>query len=499
MTRRPPPAFDELCKLSRETHFLDRTISLASWDQETNLPPAGVAFRAKQLAYLSGKHHALFTAPRVGEWIAECEAADLSPSGQAAPNVREWRYHYDRAAKLPQRLVEEFEETKAIAQAAWAEARQDSDFPAFQPHLEKILKLRVEMAQAWGFANHPYDALLENYERGTSTAEIEQLFDALQPDLVRLVGEATTGEPRVASDLLDGKYTVGRQKALNAKVAEGIGFDFRAGRIDTAVHPFCTTLGPRDIRLTTRYNTKNFTSSLYGVLHEAGHGMYEQGLPSGDRLASLPISRAISLGIHESQSRLWENHVGRSKSFWKRWLPVAREHFPALDGIKPGAMTQAVNQARRSFIRVEADEVTYDLHIILRFRVEKALVDGSLAVGDIPSYWNDLFKDLFGMKVKTDREGCLQDVHWSFGLFGYFPTYSLGNINAAQLFHCALQESAIAEELDRGCYEALLDWLREKIHRHGSRYLPDDLIKRATGERPQARYLLEHLRTRYLG
>lgn len=500
MSRRssPPPAFEELCRLSRELDLLEKTVSLASWDQETNLPPAGVAFRAKQLAYLSGKHHALFTSPQVGEWISACEAASLSPSGEPALNVREWRHHYDRAVKLPQKLVEVFEETKAIAQPAWAQARAESDFSQFQPHLEKIVALRLEMAQAWGFEQHPYDALLESYERGARTSDIETLFDALQPDLVALVAEATSGKPRITPGILEGKCPVRRQQAFNHLVSEGIGFNFHAGRIDTAVHPFCTTLGPRDVRLTTRYNRKDFTSSLYGVLHETGHGLYEQGLPTGERQAALPLSRAVSLGIHESQSRLWENHVGRSKAFWRRWLPEARKHFPHLQDLKPSQVTLAVNQAKRSYIRVEADEVTYDLHIILRFRLEKALVEGSLAVADIPARWNEWFEELFGFPVKEDRDGCLQDVHWSFGLIGYFPTYSLGNINAAQLFHHANQDPAVAEALETGAYEALLDWLRERIHRHGSRYLPDALIKKATGELPQARYLLQHLRDRYL-
>ena len=499
MSRRSSAGYEELCKLSREVFLLDNTVSLAGWDQETNLPPAGVPFRAKQLAYLSGKRHALFTESRVGEWIAECEAAKLAPSSQAALNVREWRYHYDRATKLPQKLVEEFEETKALAQAAWVKARADSDFTAFQPHLEKVVGLRLEMAKAWGYENHPYDALLEEYERGSNTAKVERLFDALQPELVKLVSEATDGKPRVDPDLLLGKYPISRQKSFNSLVARGIGFDFDAGRIDTAVHPFCSTLGPRDVRLTTRYSKKDFTSSLYSVLHEAGHGMYEQGLPSGEDHASLPLSRAVSLGIHESQSRLWENHVGRSRSFWKRWLPEARNLFPHLVDLKPGKIALAVNQAKRSFIRVEADEVTYDLHIILRFRVEKALVEGSLAVKDIPAFWNTLFEDLFGLQVKKDSEGCLQDVHWSFGLIGYFPTYSLGNINAAQLFHHACSDSAVADDLEKGSYDALLDWLRKRVHQHGSRYLPEDLMKKATGEPPQARYLLDHLRSRYLG
>jgi len=498
MSRSLPAAYEELRDLSREAHLLETTASLLSWDQETNLPPAGVEFRAKQLAYLGGKHHALLTDPKVGDWIAECEAAGLSKTSLAGLNVREWRYHFDRASRLPRVLVEEFEETKALAHAAWAEARRKSNFSDFEIHLEKILALRLQMAEAWGYADHPYDALLETYERGARTAQLEALFDELEPDLVSLVGEATSQKPRVEADLLKGKYPEPKQRAFNQTVAGDLGFDFSAGRVDTAVHPFCTSLGPRDVRLTTRYDRKNFTSSLYGVLHEAGHGMYEQGLPHNEDRASLPLSRAVSLGIHESQSRLWENHVGRSRPFWKRWLPVARKSFPRLEKVKPKQITYAVNRAERSFIRVEADEVTYDLHMLLRFRLEKALVEGSLSVSDLPGAWNELFAELFGIKVKQDRDGCLQDVHWSFGLIGYFPTYSLGNINAAQLFSHASRDPAVSDDLARARYESLLSWLRDRIHRHGSRYLPNDLLRKATGEPPQARYLLEHLRDRYL-
>jgi len=288
------------------------------------------------------------------------------------------------------------------------------------------------------------------------------------------------------------------QQAFNREVAEAVGFDFRAGRIDTAVHPFCTTLGPRDVRLTTRYSENDFTSSLYGVLHEAGHGMYEQGLPFDPELPSLPMAAAVSLGIHESQSRLWENHVGRSLTFWKRWLPEARRHFPHLAGVKTKDAAQAVNTARRSHIRVEADEVTYDLHVLLRYRLEKALVSGDLAAADLPAAWNEQFRALLGIPVTSDRDGCLQDVHWSFGLIGYFPTYSLGNINAAQLMQAARKEAAVADDLEKGRFGSLLHWLRERIHRHGTRYQPDHLIELATGEPPHPRHLLRHLRERYL-
>ncbi len=497
MTDELPAAYAKLAKMAEEAYLIENTASLVSWDQETYLPKEGVAFRAKQSAYLSGKNHQLMTSKRVGDWIEECEAADLIRTSDEAVNVREWRYQFDREAKLPKKLVEEFEETCGLAHAAWIEAREKSDFSKFEPFLQKVLNLRLEQAECWGYEDEPYDALLEKYERGAKTRQISKLFDELQPDLIDLVEEATSGRSRVPKDMLAGRYSEAKQKELNQLVADDIGFDFSAGRIDTAVHPFCTTLGPRDVRLTTRYDENDFTSSLYGVLHEAGHGMYEQGLPGGE-LAALPIARAVSLGIHESQSRLWENHVGRSYAFWKKWLPAAKKLFPKLEKVTPKKMTQAVNQAQKSFIRVEADEVTYDLHILLRFRLERALVSKELSVSDLPGAWNEMFEELFGLKVPDDAHGCLQDVHWSFGLIGYFPTYSLGNINAAQLFRRALIDATISDDLEKGECASLREWLGEKIHSQGKRHLPPDLIKNATGEKPQAHYLLEHLRERYL-
>jgi carboxypeptidase Taq len=492
-----PLPYRKLRQRTEEAYLLSTASSLLQWDQETGMPSAAADFRSSQIAHLQGKVHGLMTAKAVDEWIAECEAHPFAPDSPEAINTREWRAEFDRSAKIPRKLVEEFARVRSLAQGAWQEARQKSDFPQFQPHLESILGITLQMAKCWGYKHHPYDALLEGYERGATVAQLDALFDRLQPDLVELVGAATASD-RKDSRCLQAEAPIAAQQAFNQEVAAGIGFDFQAGRIDTAVHPFCTTLGPRDIRLTTRYAEGDFTSSLFGVLHEAGHGMYEQGLPYDPAYPSLPRARAVSLGIHESQSRLWENHVGRGKAFWKRWLPEARRHFPHLADVKAKQAAHAVNNARRSFIRVEADEVTYDLHIILRYRLEKALVSGDLKVADLPAAWNEMFHQLFGLKVKSDRDGCLQDVHWSFGLIGYFPTYSLGNINAAQLFQTAIKDSTIATDLDEGRYESLLAWLRENVHSHGTHHLPADLIRRATGERPRPEYLLAHLRDRYL-
>ncbi|MCB1076397.1 MAG: carboxypeptidase M32 [Verrucomicrobiae bacterium] len=491
-----PDAYSKLIDLSRELQLLQDTEALLSWDQETQMPRDGVAWRAEQMAWLGGEIHRRFTRPEVGDWIATCEGAGHADDSDEDANVREWRHAYDRATKVPAELVEDFEKTRAIAKSAWAEARKASDFAAFSPHLEKLIDLSRRKADCWGYQTWTYDALLDEFERGANTGRLEALFDGLRPALVAIAAEAFEREP-FDSKKLEGHYPVAQQQAFNREVAEAVGFDFHAGRIDTAVHPFCTGLGPRDTRLTTRYDESDFRSSLFGVLHEAGHGMYDQGL-RGD-CHGQPIAKAVSLGVHESQSRLWENHVGRSLAFWERWLPRAAAHFPHLAERTPEELYRAVNQAERSHIRVEADEVTYDLHIMLRFEMETAIFNGDLAIADIPSEWNRRFRDLVGLEVKHDAEGCLQDIHWSLGIFGYFPTYSLGNLNASHLMAAAFrQQPGIEAQLGAGDYSGLLGWMREKIHRPGSRYLPDDLIARAAGSPATPEAHLTHLRQRYL-
>ncbi|MCP5540021.1 MAG: carboxypeptidase M32 [Akkermansiaceae bacterium] len=490
-------AYQKLLELNRQLQLLRDAEAVLSWDQETQMPRAGVEWRAEQMAFLGGEIHRRATAPEVGDWIAACEAGACNPESGECANIREWRHDYDRATRLPTSLVEEFEKTRAIAKSAWAEARAKSDFGAFAPHLERLVALSRRKIECWGHDACPYDALLDEFERGERSSELRQLFGGLRKDLVALVEEALEREPFDDSRIAGQNYPVADQARFNHEVAEAIGFDFAAGRIDTAVHPFCTGVGPRDTRLTTRYDETDFRSSLFGVLHEAGHGLYDQGLP--EDLHSQPVGRAVSLGVHESQSRLWENHVGRGRAFWEHWLPRAAEIFPHLAKVTPEEMFRSVNQARRSHIRVEADEVTYDLHIMLRFEIETAIFDGDLAVADIPGEWNRRFEDFLGLKVERDADGCLQDIHWSLGIFGYFPTYSLGNLNASHLFAAALgRKPGIETLLARGDYSGLLGWMREHIHRPGSRWLPRDLIARAAGSPATPDAHLAHLRERYL-
>lgn len=485
--------YDALRKRSETVANLQSTLALLGWDQETNLPARAGDYRAEQIAQLSAMAHAMWVAPETGEWLAACEAGGLPEGSVERANVREWRRQYDRSAKLPERLVRELSRECSLSQQAWIAARKASDFSLFAPHLGRVVALVREVADHIGYERQPYDALLDEYEPGQDTAATGELFDALGPRLAELVIEGEEMSKSRPGHLPDGPYPVDAQRAFNIEVAKAFGFDFEAGRLDTAPHPFCSGLGPRDTRLTTRYDESDFTNALYCVLHETGHGLYEQGLDAA--AYGTPAGMASSLGIHESQSRLWENHVARSPAFWAYWLPRAARHFPVLRDAAADALTDRVNRCRRSFIRVDADELSYDLHIILRFRIETAVINERLPVADIPAVWNDEFKRLFSLDVPDDARGCLQDIHWSHGAFGYFPTYTLGNLNAAQLMHTARRAIGdLDASLAAGEYAPLLDWLRDRIHRHGRSLPPRELMRAATGSDLSPDFHLAHLR-----
>jgi carboxypeptidase Taq len=481
---------------ARELAVIHSSAAVIGWDQETYLPPAAAKFRADQLAWLSSRAHELATSEAWKSDLEAAEATDASTDFKLTANLRELRREFDRATKLPVELVARDSIASSLAKHAWADARERSDFSSFAPHLETLLGIAREKAELWGYTNEPYDALLEGFERGTSTAAVANLFDAIRPAVRETAARAVENSAAHAPRLPAGPYPVAAQQRFNARIAEAIGFDFQAGRIDTTTHPFCTTLGPRDVRLTTRYMESDFTSSLFGVLHEAGHGLYEQGLPAED--FGLPSGGAVSLGIHESQSRLWENHVGRSRTFWEQWYPAAQESFPQLAGFPLEKFLRYLWRAEFSPIRVEADEATYDLHILLRFELERRMVSGSLKVAAVPAAWNELFRDLFGFAPKDDRHGCLQDIHWSMGGLGYFATYTLGNINSAQLFAAARKDPSVAAAVDRADYLPLLGWLRKSVHAHGATLDPAELIRQATGSRPTTDAYLVHLKSRYL-
>ncbi|GAB4240634.1 MAG: carboxypeptidase M32 [Candidatus Methylacidiphilales bacterium] len=489
--------YEQLLQRTREIALLSTTSSLLSWDQETRLPPEAAPYRAEQLAHLSGLIHRLATSDEIRRCLESCEADLPAPGTLAWTNITRLRRRFDRAVKLPPDLVESFARASSHAHHAWVHAKEQSRFDLFAPHLQTLLDLTRQKADCWGYADHPYDALLEGYEPGMTTRMAQAILDHLASHQASLLAEVASRFSNIPDHSLAGHYPISDQQRFNAEVATAFGFNLCAGRIDTAPHPFCTTLGPRDIRLTTRYRSDDFTYSLYSVIHEVGHGLYEQGLPAEH--FGLPAGEAASLGLHESQSRLWENKVARTLTFWDHWFPRAAVIFPDLAHRRPEDVARHLLRVQPSLIRTEADEVSYDLHIILRFQIELGLLSGEFAVRDVPSVWNEKVKNLLGLEVPDDAHGCLQDIHWSMGGFGYFPTYTFGNLASAQLYEAAIAAvPSIPNDLAHGQYDTLLGWMREHVHAHGERWTTPELVRQVTGQELSPEPQLRYLRAKYL-
>lgn len=469
------------------------------------MPPKAAAFRAEELSLLARLVHRRLTDPRIAE-LLDRAAEDPATAGDpaAAADLREIRRDHERAVRLPESLVAESSEAASTAMEAWKDARARSDFGAFRPHLERLLGLARRKAECWGFSadGEPYDALLDEYEPGMTARQVERLFHPLRDALTPLLREIEDA-PRRPSEAVHGiRVPVAAQKAFHLEVARALGYDLDAGRLDVSTHPFTEGAAPGDTRITTRFADTGFADALGSTIHEVGHALYEQGLPK-DRHHGLPRAEAAGLGIHESQSRMWENQVGRSRAFWTWALPLARRHFGgALDGVELDEVHGAMNVVRPGLIRVEADEVTYNLHILLRFDLERALVRGDLAVADLPAAWNDRLRSDLGVDVPDDRRGCLQDIHWSMGAIGYFPTYTLGNLHAAQMWTSIRAAiPTLDDDLAAGRFEGLLGWLRENVHAHGRRFRAPELCERITGKplswEPLVGYLEGKLRPLY--
>ena len=492
-------AYDELIRRTKEAVLLGSCASLLGWDERTYMPRGGGAHRAEQLALLAGMVHERATAPEIGELLAQVEGSGLTgePRSVTETNVREIRRGYDRMVRLPRSLVEELARVTTLAQQAWTDARAKSDFGMFRPHLEKVVDLKRQEAAALGTGGTAYDALLDDYEPGETTENLNRVFGALRKELVELVGAIGNSGRKPDLSILTRDFPVDRQEAFGKAAAAAIGFDFGNGRLDVTTHPFCCDIGPGDVRITTRYDRNAFGEALFGILHEAGHGIYEQGLDA-DHFGT-PMGMSVSLGIHESQSRMWENFVGRSRAFWTHFFPRAQKAFPeALGHTAVGDFCFAVNHVAPSFIRVEADEATYNLHVMLRFELEQALLEGDLPAADVPGVWNETFARYLGLTPPDDAQGCLQDIHWSGGLIGYFPTYALGNLYAAQFFEQARADLGdVDAQFAAGEFRPLKTWLTEKIYRQGQRYRAGELVQVVTGQPLSHRPLMDHLKAKY--
>jgi len=487
---------EQLKELLGEVSDIGRAAAVLGWDQQVNMPPGGAAARGQQLATLGKIAQEKFISDEVGRLIEDLkvEFAGADPASDEAAMVRVAARNYDKARRVPPEFVAEQAVVSSKAFEAWVEARGKSDFSIFQPHLEKVVELVKKYVSFFPPADHPYDTLLDDYEPGMKTAEVKAIFDALRPKQVELI-KAITSSKQVKDDFLHKKYNEKKVMDFGVDVITKYGYDWKRGRQDKAPHPFETTFSIGDVRITTRFEADNPPASLFSTMHESGHAMYEQGInPAYERT---PLMGGTSLAVHESQSRMWENLVGRSLPFWEHFFPAFKKAFPSqLDGVGVKAFYKAINKVEPSLIRVNADEATYNLHIMLRLELEIAMVEGKIAIKDLPEIWNTKMQEYLGVTPPNDAKGVLQDIHWSGGMIGYFSTYALGNLISAQLWEKINKDiKNLDDHIRKGDFNQLLGWLRTNIHQHGHKYDPQVLVENVTGSKitpePYVRYLTE--------
>jgi carboxypeptidase Taq len=476
-----------------------RAAALLNWDQQTQMPPAGAEARAQQLGTLSKIAHQMHVAEETGRLI-EAAAADVDGAdydSDEAAFVRVAKRDYEQATRLPPEFVAEFSRVTALAHEVWAKARAENKFEDFRPSLEKIFDLARQAAEYLGYTDHIYDALLDQFEPGMKTAQVRAIFDELKEDLVPLVHAISERLDAVDDAILHQGFDEDKQRDFTYEVIQKFGYDFNRGRVDRTVHPFATNFSINDVRITTRYDRAFLNPALFGTLHETGHALYELGVDPA--LERTPLADGSSLGVHESQSRLWENLVGRSRGFWKHFYPKLQQVFPAqLGDVSLDTFYSAINKVQPSLVRVEADEVTYNLHIMLRFELEQEILEGKVKIAELPEVWNARMQEYLGVTPPSDALGVLQDVHWSGGLIGYFATYALGNLMSVQLWDKALADAPdIPSQIERGEFAVLREWLRQNVHRHGRKYMPDELMRRITGEGIQSRSYMRYLKRKY--
>ncbi len=470
-------------------------LALMQWDQETYLPSKGANFRAQQVATLSEMAHELASSDKFGLLLDSLQNnAELS--GMETKNISLSQEDYIKQKKYKAAFVRKMSEAVSKSFNAWNMAKKENRFSLFKNELAELVELKKEETQILGYIEHPYDALMNEFEKGCTVKLMDKIFGNMLPSLRSILDKIQHSNPTEDSFLFQ-KFDKKRQWEFGLQIIAELGFDFEAGRQDLSSHPFSTSFNKNDVRITTRIDENDFSSMLFSCIHETGHALYEQGLPESEY--GLPSGEFTSLGIHESQSRLWENHVGRSRSFWKFHFPLVRGKFPKVfNGIKEEFFYKAVNKVKPSLIRTEADEVTYHFHVMIRYEIEKMLIAGELKTEDIPACWNEKYKHWLNVNVPDDQSGCLQDVHWSHGSFGYFPTYSLGSFYAAQFFVNAKKTvGRLEEKMSKGETIELLQWLRQRIHSYGRIYTSEEICKMATGETLDVRYFLAYLLDKY--
>jgi len=477
---------------------LNMSASLLGWDQQTYMPRNGALERSEQLATLSKLAHMKSTSQEFGKALDELlvYARTIDPDSDDARLIRRAKIDFDKATRVPTEKVAEYARITTMAQEAWVQARTNSDFSIFRPHLERIVELRREYAEYFKPYDHVYDPLLDDFEPGLKTAEVKEIFARLRPQQVELI-KAIADRPQMEDGFLHINYDDKKQWDFGVDVITRFGYDWNGGRQDRSAHPFTTSFGIGDVRITTRIIENMVTSALFSTMHEAGHGMYQQGFDKN--MQRTILANGASLAVHESQSRMWENLVGRSRAFWRFFYPKLQDTFPTqLGNVSMENFYKAINKVEPSFVRVEADEATYNLHVMLRLELEIALMEGAIKVADLPETWNAKMREYLGITPRNDAEGVLQDVHWSGGMIGYFPTYALGNLISVQLWDVINKDIPDLEaQIEQGQFGTLLGWLREKVHRHGSKFDPQELVQKITGSKIDPQPYVKYLRTKF--
>lgn len=489
---------EKLFELVAELTDLSHISAVLGWDQQVNLPSGGTEERGLQSAALGRIMHEKFASDEVGELIADLEeeVGDLYADTDEARAVKVSKKFYEKQAKVPLPLLMEFIKATTMAHEAWVSAKAQADFSLFEPHLAKIVDLRKQYAELYQPYDHIYDPLLDDYEPGMKTADVKAIFEKLRPQQVQLLQEIAEKEPP-DNAFIKQVYKEEYQEIFGRYVITRFGFDWNRGRLDVASHPFTTEFGLGDVRITNRYREGDPGSAIFSTMHEAGHALYGQGL--AEKYKRHPLSGAASLAIHESQSRLWENIIGRSQEFWSFFYPSLQMLFPEnLADVSLTDFYRGVNKVEPSFIRVEADEATYNLHIMLRLEIELGLMEGTIEVGDLPEIWNSKMKEYLGITPPDDAQGVLQDVHWSGGMIGYFSTYALGNLASVQLWDKLLKDNPnVPDEVAQGKFDTILGWMREHVHQYGSKYEPQEIMIRATGSKITPEPYIAYLRKKY--
>lgn len=486
---------EELKEYHKKIEYLASSIALLEWDSAVNMPKEAIEYRSEMVGYLIGERYKLTTSETMKAFIDYfSEIDDLDNLTKAM--IENIAKEYNKAAKIPEAEYVQYEIDKVLSQNAWEEAKKKKDFSIFKPYLAKIIAYNKKFAEYWGFANK-YDGLLDIYEPGMTTERLDIVFGELRESLVDLLQRIKNSNINREDTFLKGNYSAESQRKLGETILGKIGYDYeKRGRIDVSAHPFTTNFGNKDVRITTNYNTSDFRPAIFSLIHEGGHGIYEQNIP--DELEGTSLGVGASMGMHESQSRFYENILGKSMGFWCYFYPKFHETYKSLDGMDLLSFYRAINCVEPSLIRIDADELTYSLHIIIRYEMEKLLINSDIDIDDVPRFWNEKYKEYLGVEPENDAEGVLQDIHWSGGDFGYFPSYALGNLYGAQIFNKLKEEMPDwNENICSGNFLPITEWLKENVHRYGATLKPAELIKQVTGEELSSKYFIAYLNDKF--